>query len=324
MIKENAKQAIRIELEEVNRLLSRIDDSFEAAVRCILDCGGRVVVTGMGKSGHIGKKIAASLASTGTPSFFLHPAEAFHGDLGMVTEKDIVMAISNSGESSELVNILPIIRRIGAKVIALCGNRESSLGEASDYFIDIGVQREAGPLGLAPTASTTTTLVMGDAIVVAVLSERHFTAKDFALYHPGGALGRKLLVEFAKEELVQETEDDDSSDIKEVAEWLEPLLQPYHHVILLADESLLPPPDLRKQHKVLWLVGTGHPEDGFQEDVWYIGGERYRLIRQLYHFYDFSGKFLLLDAEDLYLQGLKNLEQEGILSEAEFYSALMH
>lgn len=140
-IKESAIETLEIEAEAVQKLKSRIDDEFEAAVQCILDCTARVVVTGMGKSGHIGRKIAATLASTGTPSFFMHPAEAFHGDLGMVTENDVVIAISNSGESSEIVNILPIIRRIGAKIIAMSGRRESQLGKNSDYFIDIGVEK---------------------------------------------------------------------------------------------------------------------------------------------------------------------------------------
>jgi arabinose-5-phosphate isomerase len=151
----------------------------------------------MGKSGHIGRKIAATLASTGTPAFFMHPAEAFHGDLGMVTERDVVIAISNSGESSEIVNILPIISRIGATIIAMSGRRESQLGKACDHFIDIGVAREACPLGLAPTASTTATLAMGDALAMALMSVRHFTSQDFALYHPGGALGRRLLLKVA-------------------------------------------------------------------------------------------------------------------------------
>lgn len=157
-------------------------------------CNGRVIVTGMGKSGHVGRKIAASLASTGTPAFFMHPAEAFHGDLGMVTANDIVLAISNSGESNEIVNILPIIKRIGAKIIAMSGRRESTLGKNADYYIDISVKREACPLGLAPTASTTATLAMGDAMTIALLSSRNFTAQDFAVFHPGGALGRRLLL----------------------------------------------------------------------------------------------------------------------------------
>lgn len=184
-------------MKSVEALKARIDDEFVAAVQCILDCSARVVVTGMGKSGHIGRKIAATLASTGTPAFFMHPAEAFHGDLGMVTDKDVVIAISNSGESSEVVKILPIIRRIGAKIIAMSGRRESQLGQSSDYFVDIGVEREACPLGLAPTASTTATLAMGDALAIALMSVRNFTSTDFALYHPGGALGRKLLLKVA-------------------------------------------------------------------------------------------------------------------------------
>ena len=194
MIKEKAIETLQIEAEAVEKLTARIGEEFEAAIRRILNCSARVVVTGMGKSGHVGRKIAATLASTGTPSFFMHPGEAFHGDLGMVTEQDVVIAISNSGESSEIVNILPIIRRIGATIIAMSGKRESSLGKNSDYFIDIGVEREACPLGLAPTASTTATLAMGDAIAMALMAARNFTSQDFAMFHPGGALGRKLLL----------------------------------------------------------------------------------------------------------------------------------
>ena len=194
VIQEKAVETLEIEAAAVKRLTERIDAEFVAAVNCILACKARVIVTGMGKSGHVGRKIAATLASTGTPSFFLHPAEAFHGDLGMVTEQDVVIAISNSGESSEVVNILPIIRRIGATIIAMSGRRESQLGQFADYFIDISVEREACPLGLAPTASTTATLAMGDAIAMALMSCRNFTSQDFALFHPGGALGRRLLL----------------------------------------------------------------------------------------------------------------------------------
>ena len=194
VIKEKAVETLEIEAAAVKRLTERIDEEFVAAVNCILACKARVIVTGMGKSGHVGRKIAATLASTGTPSFFLHPAEAFHGDLGMVTEQDVVIAISNSGESSEIVNILPIIRRIGATIIAMSGRRTSQLGQFADYFIDISVEREACPLGLAPTASTTATLAMGDAIAMALMSCRSFTSQDFALFHPGGALGRRLLL----------------------------------------------------------------------------------------------------------------------------------
>ena len=194
MIKEKAIETIKIEAEAVARLAERVDGAFEEAVNAILTCKARVIVTGMGKSGHVGRKIAATLASTGTPAFFMHPAEAFHGDLGMVTSKDIVIAISNSGESQEIVNILPVIRRIGAEIIAMSGNRASMLGKNADYFIDTGVEREACPLGLAPTASTTATIAMGDAIAVALMHVRNFTADDFAVFHPGGALGRRLLL----------------------------------------------------------------------------------------------------------------------------------
>lgn len=197
MIKKKAIETLKIEAKAIENLIPRIDDEFEAAVKSILQCHARVVVTGMGKSGHIGRKIAATLASTGTPAFFMHPAEAFHGDLGMVTENDIVIAISNSGESSEIVNILPIIKRIGASIIAMSGRRDSSLGKNCDHFVDIGVEQEACPLGLAPTASTTATLAMGDAIAMALMEERKFTSQDFAMFHPGGALGRKLLLTVA-------------------------------------------------------------------------------------------------------------------------------
>ena len=194
MIKEKAIETLRIEAAAVENLIPRINDEFVAAVEKIMSCRGRVAVTGMGKSGHVGKKIAATLASTGTPAFFMHPAEAYHGDLGMLTEKDVLIAISNSGESSEIVNILPVVRRIGAEIIAMSGKRTSTLGKNCDYFIDIGVEREACPLGLAPTASTTATLAMGDALAMALMDEKNFTSKDFALFHPGGALGRKLLL----------------------------------------------------------------------------------------------------------------------------------
>ena len=194
MIKEKALETLKIETEALERLSARIDDEFEAAAQAILACKGRVIVSGIGKSGHVGQKIAASLASTGTPSFFMHPAEAFHGDLGMVTQNDIVLAISNSGETNEMINILPVIRRIGAKIIALCGRRDSTLGKNADYFIDAGVEKEACPLGLAPTASTTATLALGDALAMALLAARNFTEQDFAVFHPGGSLGRKLLL----------------------------------------------------------------------------------------------------------------------------------
>lgn len=198
MMIEQAKQVLKIESEAILALLPRIDADFVDAVRMILDCRGRVVVTGMGKSGIIGKKIAATLASTGTPSFFLHPAEGIHGDLGMVTADDVILALSNSGETGEVLNILPSIKRIGAKIIALCGVKGSTLVKNAEVFLDASVEREACPLGLAPTASTTAALAMGDALAVALLSERNFTPSDFALFHPGGSLGRKLLLTVEK------------------------------------------------------------------------------------------------------------------------------
>lgn len=197
MIKERAIETLKIEAAAVENLINRVDEEFVRAIEEILKCRGRIVVTGMGKSGHVGRKIAATFASTGTPAFFLHPAEAYHGDLGMITANDIVIAISNSGESSEIVNILPIIRRIGAQIIAMCGRRTSSLGKNADFFINIGVEREACSLGLAPTASTTATLAMGDAMAMALMDEKKFTSQEYALFHPGGALGRKLLLTVA-------------------------------------------------------------------------------------------------------------------------------
>jgi arabinose-5-phosphate isomerase len=179
-------------------LIPRIGESFAAAVEMMLGCEGRIVVTGMGKSGLIGQKIAATLASTGTPAFFLHPAEGIHGDLGMVTGKDIVVALSNSGETDEVINILPILKRIGAKIIAMAGRADSTLAQNADIFLDVAVAKEACPLGLAPTASTTATLALGDALAVALLSKRKFTPEEFALFHPGGSLGRKLLLTVEK------------------------------------------------------------------------------------------------------------------------------
>ncbi len=193
-MKDQAKRVLRIEAEAIAALINRIDDRFEQAVNMILDCEGRVVVTGMGKSGLIGKKIAATLASTGTPALFLHPAEGIHGDLGMVTRGDTVIALSNSGETEELARMLPSLKRLGIRIIALTGNIESTLAKNSDVVIDVGVQEEACPLGLAPTASTTATLAMGDALAVALLEQRGFKEEDFACFHPGGSLGKKLLL----------------------------------------------------------------------------------------------------------------------------------
>ncbi|GFO63853.1 KpsF/GutQ family sugar-phosphate isomerase [Geomonas paludis] len=194
MILEEAKRVIRVEAEALLNLEASIDRTFEKAVEMILNTTGRVVVTGMGKSGLIGQKIASTMASTGTPAFFLHPAEGIHGDLGMIMKGDVVIAISNSGETDEVVRILPIIKRLGASLIAMAGNPNSTLAKSGDIFLDISVKEEACPLGLAPTASTTVTLAMGDAIAVALLVSRGFKAEDFAMFHPGGALGRRLLL----------------------------------------------------------------------------------------------------------------------------------
>lgn len=194
MIIEQAKRVLAVEAAAIEALIPRINGQFTAAVNLLLACDGRVIVTGMGKSGLVGRKIAATLASTGTPAFFLHPAEAVHGDLGMVTAHDVVLALSQSGETAEVLSILPIIRRIGAKVVAFCGREKSTLAQNADAFLDVAVEREACPLGLAPTASTTATLAMGDALAVALLSARKFTPEDFALFHPGGSLGRRLLL----------------------------------------------------------------------------------------------------------------------------------
>lgn len=193
MIK-TALKVLQIEADAVLALKSRIDESFSKAVGMVLDCQGKVVVTGMGKSGLICQKIAATMASTGTPTFFLHPAEGIHGDLGMLSKGDVVIAISYSGETEEVSRILPIIKRMGLPLISVSGNPKSTLGIAGDVHLDVSVAEEACPLGLAPTASTTATLAMGDALAVALLDERGFKAEDFALFHPGGALGKKLLL----------------------------------------------------------------------------------------------------------------------------------
>jgi arabinose-5-phosphate isomerase len=185
---------VRIEAEAVASLVERIDANFVSACRLMHDCVGRIVVTGMGKSGHIGGKIAATLASTGTPAFFVHPGEASHGDLGMITCKDVVLALSNSGESVEILTILPVIKRMGAALISMTGNASSTLARQAEVHINIGVREEACTLGLAPTSSTTAALVMGDALAVALLEARGFTREDFALSHPGGRLGRQLLL----------------------------------------------------------------------------------------------------------------------------------
>ena len=192
--RSSAIRAIRIERDAIDALEGRIDDQFTRACEVIMNCKGRVVVTGMGKSGHIGNKIAATLASTGTPSFFVHPGEASHGDMGMITSQDVVIAISNSGNTSEVVTILPLIKRMGAPLISMTGNASSTLAREAVANLDVSVMVEACPLGLAPTSSTTATLVMGDALAVSLLEARGFSAEDFAFSHPGGSLGRRLLL----------------------------------------------------------------------------------------------------------------------------------
>lgn len=191
---ELAREVLQIEARAVEALAQRLDASFNRAVELILQCRGRVVVSGMGKSGHIGNKIAATLASTGTPAFFMHPGEASHGDLGMITRDDVVIALSNSGESDELLAILPLLKRMGAKLISITGNPNSSLGREADVHLDAHVDQEACPLGLAPTASTTAALALGDALAVTLLDLRGFSAEDYARSHPGGQLGRRLLL----------------------------------------------------------------------------------------------------------------------------------
>ncbi len=194
MFIEQAKRVLEIEADAIRALIDRIDDNLIKAIDIICSCAGKVVVTGMGKSGLIGKKIAATLASTGTPALFLHPAEGGHGDIGIVTKGDVVIAISNSGETEEIVKILPVLKRLDIRFVALTGNPNSTLGKASDVVLDVSVKEEACPMGLVPTASTTAALAMGDALAVTLLNKRGFKEEDFAFFHPGGNLGRRLLL----------------------------------------------------------------------------------------------------------------------------------
>ncbi|GBE03802.1 arabinose 5-phosphate isomerase KdsD [bacterium BMS3Abin09] len=191
---EQAKKILQIEAKAVSALVDRIDERFVDAIEIIYSCTGKIVVTGMGKSGLIGKKIAATFASTGTPAFFLNPAEGSHGDIGMVTKGDVVLMISNSGETAEIVTIIPTLKRMDMKIIAMTGNPNSLLARSADVSLDVSVEEEACPMGLAPTASTTAALAMGDALAITLLNKRGFTAEDFALIHPGGSLGRKLIL----------------------------------------------------------------------------------------------------------------------------------
>ena len=196
-LQQMGRKVLEIERDAVAALLPRINGDFVHACQIMLRCSGRVVVTGMGKSGHIANKIAATLASTGTPAFFVHPGEASHGDLGMITKGDVVLAMSNSGETNEILTILPLIKRMGAPLIAMTGRPTSTLAKTADVHLDVSVAQEACPLNLAPTASTTATLAMGDALAVALLEARGFTPEDFAMSHPGGTLGRKLLLKIS-------------------------------------------------------------------------------------------------------------------------------
>jgi arabinose-5-phosphate isomerase len=196
-LKAMGRRALEIERDALDGLLLRVDEHFAEACRLMLACSGRVVVTGMGKSGHIGGKIAATLASTGTPAFFVHPGEASHGDLGMITRQDVVLAISYSGETAEIVTLLPLLKRLQVPLIAMTGKPASTLAQSAEVHLDVSVALEACPLNLAPTASTTATLAMGDALAVALLEARGFTPEDFAMSHPGGSLGRRLLLKIA-------------------------------------------------------------------------------------------------------------------------------
>lgn len=191
---ESAQRTLRLEIESLQALAAHLDAGFEQACDLALACKGRVVVTGIGKSGHVGNKLAATLASTGTPAFFVHPGEASHGDMGMITGDDVVIALSNSGETNEVITLIPLIKRLGARLIGMTGNANSTLGRSADAHLYCGVEQEACPLNLAPTSSTTATMVMGDALAIALLEARGFTADDFAFSHPGGSLGRKLLL----------------------------------------------------------------------------------------------------------------------------------
>lgn len=213
-INDLAKEVLTIEANSILKLIDNIGDNFDKAIELLYNCKGRVIVTGMGKSGLIGKKIAATLSSTGTPSYFLHPAESTHGDSGIITREDVVIAISNSGETQELMNLLPLIKRFGVPMVGMTGKMESTLAKSSDVVLDISVEREACPLNKAPTASTTATLAMGDALAVCLLEKRGFTKEDFLIFHPSGALGKGflyrvedlMLAETAKLPIVSENE----------------------------------------------------------------------------------------------------------------------
>lgn len=199
-ITERAQYVLRTEAKSIEKVISSLDDNIEKAVNLIYNCKGKLVITGLGKSGHIGKKLAATFSSTGTPSFFVHAAEALHGDLGMITKEDVVLAISNSGETKELLDMIPSLRIIGVKIVAITGNRESSLAKASDVHIEVKVDREADHLNLAPTSSSTAVLAVGDAMAVTLSEMKGFKEENFAVFHPGGSLGKRLLDKIRAEE----------------------------------------------------------------------------------------------------------------------------
>ncbi len=191
---ELGRAVIETEAQTISALTARVDHKFAKACQYLLACEGRIIVMGMGKSGHIGKKIAATFASTGSPAFFVHPGEAKHGDVGMITKKDVILALSNSGETEEIISLIPYIKHLGIPIIAMTGKPNSTLAQVASVYLDVSVEKEACPLNLAPTSSTTATLVMGDALAISLLQKRGFTAEDFALSHPGGILGRRLLL----------------------------------------------------------------------------------------------------------------------------------
>lgn len=220
-ISDLAKEVLDIEAHSILKLKNSIDENFDKAIEILYDCKGRVIITGMGKSGLIGKKIAATLSSTGTPSYFLHPAESTHGDSGIITRDDVIIAISNSGETQELLNLLPLVKRFGVPMIALTGGLNSTLARTSEVFLDISVEKEACPLNKAPTASTTATLAMGDALAVCLLEKRGFSEEDFLVFHPGGALGKGFLFSVAElmikdDRLPLASEDDKFTDVIEL------------------------------------------------------------------------------------------------------------
>lgn len=229
---DSARDVLNIEAQAITQQLKHLDTNFEKACQFVLDCDGRVIVTGMGKSGHIANKIAATLASTGTPAFFVHPGEASHGDLGMITPKDLVLAISNSGETGEVLSILPIIKRMGVRLIGLASVPNSTLAQLSDVYVNVPVQQEACPMNLAPTASTTATLAIGDALAIAVLNARDFDERDFARSHPGGALGRRLLM------------------------YVEDIMHKGHDIPLVANSALLSDALIEMSSKGLGMTGV--------------------------------------------------------------------